>query len=220
MPNSLNLGLTHYQAILLFLLSKQETKKPIFFQDIQTHLTISKHYLSQILSKLQENNLIERQDTRPQPIKITTLGTQVITDDCITPINSYLDPKLKQKLVAIHTKKDQPAINQPAIKKKNKEVTKSEPESKLKPNPNPNSTPEPDPPPATKKTPLQSKLLKALPKMIEKVCSHIQQDISSELQEIEHYINKTAFTDLTTTIDNIIEFYHAELIKTIQKHQS
>jgi hypothetical protein len=47
-----------------------------------------------------------------------------------------------------------------------------------------------------KKSSLESKLIKALPKMIDKVSFKIREDISAELEEIHSYISKLILIEL------------------------
>jgi len=147
MTSRINLSLTHYQTILLFLLSRHKKGKKAFFQDIQSHLKKSKHHISQLLSRLEESKLIEKGNARPQPINITALGEQTIINECITPLSVYINSNLKAD---------------PIKPKNEKSIPKPTPEAKITP---------------PKKTPSESKLIKALPKMIDKVSSKMKEDI-------------------------------------------
>jgi DNA-binding transcriptional ArsR family regulator len=189
MTNSINSSLTHYQTILLLLLSRQKIGKKVYFQEIQSHLKKSIYHVSQLLSKLEECNLIEKENARPQPINITTLGEQNIINECITPFNAYISSKFKADPIK---PKEEKSIPKPTLK--TKEVSKN-----------------------LKKIPSESKLLNALPKMIDKLSSKIKEDISTELDELESYISKPTLTELHDNITDIIEFYHAELKKGITK---
>ncbi len=101
---SINVGLTHIQKVLLFLLANKSKTRIIHFQDIQEHLNRSKSQVSLLLTRMEEENLINRSYVRPQPIGITDHGEERIRNECIAIFRSYLFSPNKKKA---KSKKDQ-----------------------------------------------------------------------------------------------------------------
>ena len=93
-----NIKPTQLQKILLFLDLNSRTHRQTYFQDIQNHLRRSKFQVSMLLSQLEGEGLIEKDDRRPQSISITDVGKERIDAEFISPIKSYL-PKHRVQLM-------------------------------------------------------------------------------------------------------------------------
>jgi DNA-binding MarR family transcriptional regulator len=94
------------QKCLLFLHVMKERNRECYFRDVKEHLKRSKSQVSVLLSSLEESDLISRENKRPQPITITSLGEETIKNKILHEIEFYYS----------HLNNDQ-SKNQPEKKK-------------------------------------------------------------------------------------------------------
>lgn len=67
----------------------KKTKRECYFQEVKDHLKRSKSQVSVLLSSLEESDLISRENKRPQPITITSLGEETIKNKILPEIEFY-----------------------------------------------------------------------------------------------------------------------------------
>ena len=77
------------QKCLLFLYLIKKMKRECYFQEVKEHLKRSKSQVSVLLSSLEESDLISRENKRPQPISITSLGMETVKKEIIPEIEFY-----------------------------------------------------------------------------------------------------------------------------------
>ncbi|MBD3213952.1 MAG: hypothetical protein GF311_15180 [Candidatus Lokiarchaeota archaeon] len=87
---SLEICLSPLQKTLLVLAVKQEKGEETHFQDIQSPLDRDKSQVFVLLKSLEQDELIERTNTRPQKITLTQKGSELIHEQVISPSEYYL----------------------------------------------------------------------------------------------------------------------------------
>ena len=73
-------------------------KRECYFQEVKEHLKRSKSQVSVLLSSLEESDLISRENKRPQPISITSLGMETVKKEILPEIEFYYSRLNKDRI--------------------------------------------------------------------------------------------------------------------------